>query len=147
MWSIVKFFMKSHKQLWCNINSPSSPRIINTSILSYKAASVRVCLCGCSWTCTAVAELMLVYFTLQTTLQDGAWRCFFMSPGSCGTAMVSFFSAHPPENWSGLVCEGGYCCLWTRGSQPPSPPPQHMHTLLPGRAPSCGASPCFRLLF
>lgn len=47
MWSIVKFFMKSHKQLWCNINSPSSPRIINTSILSYKAASVRVWVCVC----------------------------------------------------------------------------------------------------
>lgn len=64
---------------------------------------------------------MLVYFTLQTSLQDGAWRCFFMSPGRCGAAMVSFFSAYSPENWSRLVCEGGYCCLWTRGSHPSHP--------------------------
>lgn len=71
---------------------------------------------------------MLVYFTLQTGLQDGAWRCFLMSPGRCGAAMVSFFSVYSPENWSRLVCEGGYCCLWTRGSHPAHPPPPHLST-------------------
>lgn len=38
----LKFLMKSLKQLWCNINSPSSHRIISSSILSCGCKCARV---------------------------------------------------------------------------------------------------------